>query len=88
MGLNQPNPAGEEFLHHALFDEASFGEACFESLDLGVHVGKDFGDDGLFVWLWDLTFNTGECICTDVDDGVALTFTRLLRGDTHSSIIR
>ena len=35
---HQPGPAGEEFLHHGLFDGLGFGAAGFEGGDFGVYI--------------------------------------------------
>ena len=43
------NPSGEQFLHHALLEAAGLGELGFQRGDLGVHVGEDGGDGGLFM---------------------------------------
>ena len=40
----QPNPAGQERLHHALLDGAGLVSASFQRGDFGVHVGEDGGD--------------------------------------------
>ena len=44
----QPDPSGEEFLHHTLLELVGFGQLGFQRGDLGVHVGEDGGDGGLF----------------------------------------
>ena len=48
LRFHQPYLAGEELLHHALLDHAGLVAAGFEGGDLGVHVGEDGGDGGLF----------------------------------------
>ena len=47
----QPYLSGQQIVHHALLEFAGFGEAGFEGGNLGVHVGEDGGDGGLFVGL-------------------------------------
>jgi len=47
-GMNQANSAGQQFLHHALFEGAGFFTTGFESGDFGIHVGEDGGDGLLF----------------------------------------
>src|SRR6185436_4068082 len=44
----QANPPGQQLLHHALLELASFGELGFQRGNLGVHVGEDSGDGFLF----------------------------------------
>ncbi len=44
----QADPAGEELLHHAVLELAGLGELGFEGGEVGVHVGEDCGDGGLF----------------------------------------
>ena len=46
-GSYQPNPPGQQRLHHGLLDLARFGELGFERGEFGVHVGEDGGDGGL-----------------------------------------
>jgi hypothetical protein len=44
--------AGEQLLHHALFDGGRFVAAGLEGADFGIHVGEDGGDGALFFnWL-------------------------------------
>ena len=40
----QPNPSGQQFLHHALLEGAGFIAAGFESGDFGVCTDPDFLD--------------------------------------------
>ena len=44
----QPGSPGQQLLHHSLFQCAGLGEPDFEGGGLGVHIGKDGGDGGLF----------------------------------------
>ena len=45
---NEPRLAGEEFLHHRLLEVASLIAPGLQSRQLGVHVGEDVSDSGLF----------------------------------------
>ena len=47
-GRDQPGPAGEEFLHHGLFEQAGLVPPLLQGRQFRVHVGQDFGDGGLF----------------------------------------
>ena len=47
-GRDQPGPAGEEFLHHGLFEQAGLFPPLLQSRQFRVHVGQDLGDGGLF----------------------------------------
>ena len=44
----QPGFSGEQFLHHGLFESRVLARRRFQGRDLGVHVGEDSGDGGLF----------------------------------------
>ena len=48
IGFDQPSPACQQLLHHALLELASFGQALFQGLDFGIHVREDGGNGGLF----------------------------------------
>ena len=48
---NEPRLAGEQLLHHGLLEVAGLVAAGFERRQLGVHVGEDGGDGGLFVMI-------------------------------------
>lgn len=48
MAPYQPCLPGEQFLHHTLFEGARLGQPLLQRLDLGIHVGEDGGDGGLF----------------------------------------
>ena len=52
MRSYQPNPPGQEFLHHAVLEGAGLVAAGFEGGQFGVHVGEDGGDGGLFGFGW------------------------------------
>ncbi len=45
----QPNPTGEQLLHHTLLDYTSFGKLRFDGFDFGIHVREDGGDGSLFI---------------------------------------
>ena len=46
--MGQAGFAGEQFLHHALLDEAGLVAAGFEGGEVGVEGGEDLGDGALF----------------------------------------
>src|SRR3990172_85788 len=46
--ITQANASSEQVIHHALLYLAGFGEFGFQGSDLGIHVGEDSGDGGLF----------------------------------------
>jgi hypothetical protein len=46
--LYKPNPASQQFLHHALLELAGFIAAGFEGGEFSAHIGEDDGDGGLF----------------------------------------
>ena len=45
---DEPRLAGEQFLHHGLLEGAGLVAALLQRRQLGVHVGEDGGDGGLF----------------------------------------
>jgi hypothetical protein len=47
-GRNKANPAGQQFLHHALLEEFGFVSAGLQGGDLGIHVGENGGYGLLF----------------------------------------
>jgi hypothetical protein len=49
---DQPNPPGQQFPHHVLFDLARLGELRLEGRNSGVHVEEAGGDGGLFFDVW------------------------------------
>ncbi len=50
-GWEEAGFAGEEFLHHGLFEGLGFVAAGLEGGEFGVHVGEDLGDGGLFFYM-------------------------------------
>ena len=48
----EPRPPGEQLLHHRLLEGTGLVAAGFEGGQLGVHVGEDGGDGGVFGEWW------------------------------------
>jgi len=53
MALSQPNPPGQQFLHHALLEGAGLGLPLLQHRQLRVHLRQHGGDGGLFGEGWE-----------------------------------
>ena len=59
MGIpcwKEPRPPREQLLHHPLLERLGLLATLRERGELGVHLGEDAGDGGLFVWLREQDF--------------------------------